>query len=217
MKSVWNLFGIGIWIFLLIYLVCMVNNMHIRRVRFLVSDKKSYLNRYLVISIIELVIFLLSVFAMGYATFFQDVRSLNQSRVTVAYKYKPLVLETGKDIRNKSYYVRVTTGNGRIPIQNFMYYTDGEKNKVTNNVATVSDGLDPVNVDASAYKWENSKLKTMDRKYQKAWVGVIETTYKQNLLNGIGLHSGRLANRFTLIRIPDHSFMIHTPLQKDSQ
>ncbi|KRK47705.1 hypothetical protein GPK34_11385 [Secundilactobacillus kimchicus] len=217
MKSAWNLVGMGLWLLLLVYLVWMVHDMRVRRLRLLVTEKKSYSSRNVMISVVELVIFLLGLWGMGYATFFQDVSALKQSRVTVAYKYEPLVLETGKNTRNQSFYVRVKTGTGRTPIQYFTYYTAGEKYQVTSNAATVSDGKNPVNVDASAYKWNTAKLKAMDRTHQKAWVGVIETTYKKNFLNGIGLHAGRLANRFTLIRIPDHSFMTHAPLHADNQ
>lgn len=217
MKSAWNLIGMGLWLLLLIYLIWMVHDMRVRRLRLLVTEKKSFSQRNIIISSVELIVFLLAGWGMSYTTFFQDVSSLQQSRVTVAYHYEPLVLETGSGSTNPSYYVRVKTGNGRKPIQHFTYYTAGEQYNATSNDATVSDGKHPVNVDAAAYKWDEAKLKKLDQKHQRAWIGVVETTYKKNFLNGIGLHAGRLANRFTLIRIPDHSFMAQAPLSTNHQ
>ncbi len=70
MKSAWNLVGMGLWLLLLVYLVWMVHDMRVRRLRLLVTEKKSYSSRNVMISVVELVIFLLGLWGMGYATFF---------------------------------------------------------------------------------------------------------------------------------------------------
>ncbi|KRM77622.1 LVIS_2131 family protein [Secundilactobacillus collinoides] len=181
----------------------------------IVTEKKSFSAQNLTKSTIEFVIFLLALWGMSYATFFQDVSKLNTSRVTVAYQFKPLVLDTTSAAR--STYVTVRTGKGRKPVQVYKYTTEGETDEVSSLDATISGGKDPINVTASAYKWNKKKLSNYDTKYQKAWVGVVETTYKKDFLNGIGLHAGRLANRFTLIRIPDHSFIKQTDLSAEEQ
>ncbi|MTV83283.1 LVIS_2131 family protein [Secundilactobacillus folii] len=205
MKSAWNLVGMGLWLLLLIYLIWMVHDMRVRRLKLLVTEKRSWSGRNLIQSTIELIIFLLALWGMGYTTLFQDVSKLNTSRVTVAYEYKPLVLDTNS--AGNSAYVNVRTGNGRKPVQYYTYYTAGEKYTVPGDSATVSGGSHPINVVAASYKWNQKKVNEMEKQHQKAWVGVVETTYKKNFMNGIGLHAGRLANRFTLIRVPDHSFV----------
>lgn len=215
MKSAWNLIGMGLWLLLLIYLVWMVHDMRVRRLKLIVTEKKSFSAQNLTKSTIEMIIFLLGLWGMSYATFFQDVSKLNTNRVTVAYHYKPLVLDTTSAAQ--STYVTVRTGKGRKPIQVYKYSTDGETDQVSSLDATISGGKDPINVSASAYKWNKKTVKRYDTKTQKAWVGVVETTYKKDFLNGIGLHAGRLANRFTLIRVPDHSFVKQTNLGADEQ
>ncbi|GAW98330.1 LVIS_2131 family protein [Secundilactobacillus mixtipabuli] len=205
MKSAWNLVGMGLWLLLLVYLIWMVHDMRVRRLKLLVTEKRSWSWQNITKSSIELVIFLLGLWGMGYTTLFQDVSRLNPQRVTVSYHYKPLVLDTSA--ANRSDYVIVKTGNGRKPAQYYTFYTQGEKDIVPGDSATVSAGERPINLVASSYKWDKAKVNQMEKMHQKAWVGVVETTYKKNFLNGIGLHAGRLANRFTLIRVPDHSFV----------
>ena len=205
MKSAWNLVGMGLWLLLLIYLIWMVHDMRVRRLKLLVTEKRSWSWQNIAKSSIELVIFLLCLWGMGYTTLFQDVSQLNSKRVTVTHQYKPLVLET--NATGSSDYVFVKTGNGRKPVQYYTFYTQGEKDIVPGDSATVSAGGHPINLVASSYKWNTAKVNSMEKRHQKAWVGVIKTTYKKTFLNGIGLHAGRLANRFTLIRVPDHSFV----------
>lgn len=205
MKSAWNLVGMGLWLLLLIYLIWMVHDMRVRRLKLLVTEKRSWSWQNVVQSSIELIIFLLALWGMSYTTLFQDVSKLNTQRVTVAYEYTPLVLDTSTS--GNSAYVKVRTGNGRKPVQYYTYYTAGEKYTVPGDSATISGGSHPINVVASSYKWNKKKVDQMEKNHQKAWVGVVETTYKKTFLNGIGLHAGRLANRFTLIRVPDHSFV----------
>ncbi|WP_054699045.1 LVIS_2131 family protein [Secundilactobacillus odoratitofui] len=205
MKSAWNLVGMGLWLLLVIYLVWMVHDMRVRRLKLLVTEKRSWSWQNITKSSIELVIFLLAFWGMSYTTLFQDVNAVNSKRVTVAYQYKPLVLDTSSV--GSSAYVTIKNGNGTKPVQYYTFYTAGEKDMVSSENATVSSGTHPINVVASAYTWNQSKVKQMEKQHQKAWIGVEETTYKKTFLNGIGLHAGRLANRFTLIRVPDHSFI----------
>ncbi|WP_369404410.1 hypothetical protein [Secundilactobacillus collinoides] len=95
----------------------------------IVTEKKSFSAQNLTKSTIEFVIFLLALWGMSYATFFQDVSKLNTSRVTVAYQFKPLVLDTTSAAR--STYVTVRTGKGRKPVQVYKYTTEGETDEVS--------------------------------------------------------------------------------------
>lgn len=206
MKSTWNLIGMVLWLLVLITLVWMTHDMRVRRIQLIVKEGKSFSWRNFIISTIELVVWLLFLGGMGYTTFFQNVNQLG-NRVTETTRYDPLVLSTG-DGTKSSYYVAVKNDHGKKPIQQYTYLTEGEKYQVNSTVATVATGKNPINLPASVYQWDKKKVAKYDQRHQRAWVGVVETTYKKNWLNGIGLHAGRLANRFTLIRIPDHSFMV---------
>ncbi|MFC6275149.1 LVIS_2131 family protein [Levilactobacillus tangyuanensis] len=206
MKSTWNLVGMGIWLLILVGLVLMVHDMRVRRLRLIVKEHRSFSWHNFTISTVELVVWLLVFGGMSATTFFQDVNHLG-TRVTETTRYEPLVINTGSG-NGAAYYVTVNNSNGKKPVQTYTYLTEGEKYQVSSTDATVSAGKKAINLPASAYDWDKSKVKKYDQRHQKAWVGVIETTYKKSFVNGIGLHAGRLANRFTLIRIPDHSFMV---------
>lgn len=207
MKSAWNLVGMGLWLIVLVTLVWMVHDMRVRRIRLIVKEHRSFSWQNLTLSTIELVVWLLFFGGMSYTTFFQNVNQLGSNRISQTTRYEPLVINTGAS-SGSAYYVEVDNSDGKKPVQHYTYLTEGEKYQVSSTDATVSDGKKPVNLPASAYKWDEKKVAKYDQRHQKAWVGVIETTYKKSFVNGLGLHAGRLANRFTLIRIPDHSFML---------
>jgi len=196
----------ALWLLVLVALIWMTHDMRVRRLQLIVKEGRSFSWRNLTISTIEMVVWLLVFGGMSYTTFFQNVNQLGD-RITQTTRYDPLVLNTGTG-NGASYYVEVDNGKGEKPIQQYTYLTEGERYQVNSTVATVSAGKQPINLPASAYKWNTKQVAKYDQRHQRAWVGVIETTYKKNFVNGIGLHAGRLANRFTLIRIPDHSFMI---------
>ncbi len=206
MKSTWNLVGMTLWVLVLVALVWMVHDMRVRRIHLIVTEHHSFSWRNFTISTIELVVWLLFFGGMSYTTFFQNVNQLG-SRVSETTRYEPLVITTGTG-SGSAYYVVVHNSDGKKPVQQYTYLTEGEKYQVNSTDATVATGKKAINLPASAYQWDEKKVKKYDQRHQKAWVGVIETTYKKSFVNGIGLHAGRLANRFTLIRIPDHSFML---------
>jgi hypothetical protein len=116
---------------------------------------------------------------------------------------------------DQSDYVRVKNGVGRNPIQHYTYYVEGRKYQVDSLSATVVYGKSNLNLQAETYKWNKEWLNHLDDRYQKAWVATVTTTYKKNWFNGIGLHAGRQANRFSLIRIPDKTFMEVEPAKAD--
>lgn len=204
MKSTWNLIGMALWLILLIYLIWMVHDMRSRRLKVIVQEKKAFTWQNFWISCGELIVFLLVFWGMSYTTFFQDVKKLNPNAVRVSYSYKPLIIRYKTD---QSDYVTVNNGNGRKPIQRYTYYVEGRKYQTDSTSATVVYGKSNLNVQAEAYKWNKEWLNHLDDRYQHAWVGTVTTTYKKNWFNGIGLHAGRQADRFNLIRIPDKSFM----------
>ncbi|MEY2348275.1 LVIS_2131 family protein [Lentilactobacillus buchneri] len=204
MKSAWNLVGMALWLLLICYFAYIIHDMRARRLRLIVTEKKSFTWRNFWISCSEVAIFLLFLWGMSYTTFFQDVKKLDTNRTTTSYAYKPLIIRYRSD---QSDYVTVRNDNGRKPIQNYTYYVNGGKYLVNSTNATVVYGKSNLNVQAETYKWNKEYLDHLDTRYQHAWVATVTTTYKKNFFNGIGLHAGRRADRFSLIRIPDKSFM----------
>ncbi|PWF99827.1 LVIS_2131 family protein [Levilactobacillus bambusae] len=205
MKSAWNLVGMALWLILLIYLIWMIHNMRVRRLKLIVQERKSFSWRNLGISTVELIVFLVAAYGMGKTTFFQNPHDLNASQVTVTTTYHPLVVNTTSS--GASYYVSVKNTTGSSPVQFYSYYTDGERYRIASPNATISSGKNAINISASRYQWDDKKVKENDKRHQRAWVGTVDTTYKKTWQNGIGLHAGRLADRFTLIRVPDKSFV----------
>lgn len=204
MKSTWNLIGMALWLIVIIYGVWMFHDMRMRRIRLIIKTKKGFSWHNFWISCGELAIFLVAFGAMSKVTFFQNVNELSNKKVDTAYSYQPLVLDSDGD---QSYYVQVKNSGEKRPIQHYSYLVNGERYHVDSFSATLVTGKKNTNVQASAYKWNQKKLDYMDTRYQRAWVATVTTTYKKNFINGIGLHAGRQANRFELIRIPDNSFI----------
>lgn len=105
MKSAWNLVGMGLWLLLIVYFAYIIHDMRARRLRLIVTEKKSFTWHNFWISFGELAIFLLFLWGMSYATFFQDVKKMDQNRITTSYSYKPLIIRYRAD---QSDYVTVS-------------------------------------------------------------------------------------------------------------
>ncbi|UDM32301.1 LVIS_2131 family protein [Lentilactobacillus laojiaonis] len=204
MQSTWNLIGVFIWLVILIYLIWMIHDIRNRRLKKIVTGNKAFSWKNGLISIGEVLLFLLVVGVMGKITFFQDVNHLSSNRVVTTYTYRPLILETGAQ---HSYYVKVNNAGKNRPIQKYDYLVNNEKYQVNSYESTIVSGKHDVNIAASAYNWDRNKIKVLNKRYQKAWVATATSTYKKNFINGIGMHAGNKANEFTLIRVPDHSFI----------
>ena len=92
-------------------------------------------------------------------------------------------------------------------LQQYIFYIKGKKYTVPSHLATVSYSKDPINVTASALPFSRKELKKEDSRYQQAYVAIYTAKYKNTAVNGPGLHAGRQAKRFYLIRVPDSSFI----------
>ncbi|WP_105956445.1 LVIS_2131 family protein [Apilactobacillus quenuiae] len=202
MKSGWNLIGLIFWIALIIYATFVVHNIGVRRSRIILNNNYSFSWNHLFKTLAQLIILFLGLGFMLFETFNSNVRTKD---IAIKREYNPLVLDTnGKN----SYYVKVLKQKTPNLNQSYSYLIKNKKNQVSSNTSNVLTGNNnAVNIPDFAFDWKNQSIKKLDDHYQKAWVVKVKATYKNNFLNGIGLHAGKQAHEYTLIRVPDSSFI----------
>lgn len=200
----WNLLGILLWVIILLYLVFVIQSIRKRRIKMIIQKHKRFSWPNFLISIVEIIIFIVVAAWMLNETALDNPDLEDASRITSSVQYEPLVMNTG--VGNSSY-VTINSSKKKYGSQTYTYYRAGTKVTVGSDYASVSYGNSPLNVSAEKIPYELKTLKKMDRKYQRAYVAVYTAKYKKNWQNGIGLHAGRIATRYYLVRIPDQSFI----------
>ncbi|TSO25714.1 LVIS_2131 family protein [Lactobacillus sp. LL6] len=200
----WNLLGILLWVIILLYLVFVVQNIRKRRIKMIIKQHKRFSWPNFTIDIIEVIILIIATGWMFNQSAMDNPNLDDASRITSSVKYEPLVMNTG--VGNSSY-VTINSAKKKFGSQTYTYYRAGTKVTVGSDYASVAYGNSPLNVSAEKIPYELKELKEMDKKYQRAYVAVYTARYKQTWQNGIGLHAGRIATRYYLIRIPDQSFI----------
>lgn len=201
--NLWNLIGVVAWLLLLAYLLFVIMNIRNRHLRMLVMTQKTRSAKTTLLDIVEVVVLVAAAYGMFWVTWQRPVETTNSADVSVRYTYDKLILQTSA---TRSYYVTATAGNGKQPVQYYNYWTSGAKYSTNSRIADVSDGSDPLTVRASAYPWQTKQLAKWDKQSEKAFVATFIATYQPNFLNGLGLHVGHTAARFSLIRIPNDTF-----------
>lgn len=200
----WNILGILAWLIIVLYLVFIIQNIRKRHLVMIVRDRKRFKWSTTLIDVGEVIVLFVAIGLMSAITFFNHPNLENKKVITSNIEYQPLILSTG----NKgSYYVVATSSNNTAPKQSYKLYSNTHKITVNSNYATISDGENPMSVQASAIPFSEKALKKADAHYQKAYVAIYTAQYNRNWLNGLGLHSGRQAARYYLIRVPDQTFV----------
>lgn len=203
----WNWVGIILWIIVVAYLVYVIHFIRVKQLMLIVRTKKAFAwkNTWQYTGL--LAVALIALVSMFYLTFFRQVDLSNKNEVEISTKYHPLVLTPIKD---DFYYVQAHRGtSGDKPVVSYSYWLKHNKYTISGHNGTVVDGPVPMNVVASVYPWDLAKLKAQDTKNGKAFVAVMTIRYKQTILNGIGMRSGHVANRYTMIRVPAEGFVYH--------
>ena len=200
----WNVLGVAIWGGAIVYLVFIVQNIRHRRLKMIIQRQHKFEWGNFLISLLEVVSFCLLTGWLLAVSLFDDPNLTDTSRITSSVTYKPLVLQPSA---SQSYYVQVKSTKNRDLSQQYIFYLKGKKYTVPSHLATVSYEKDPINVTASALPFSRKELKKEDSRYQQAYVAIYTAEYKNTAANGIGLHAGREAKRFYLIRVPDSSFI----------
>ncbi|UQS84410.1 LVIS_2131 family protein [Apilactobacillus apisilvae] len=202
MESAWNIVGVIFWIALFIYAIFIVHNIGVRRSRIILNNNYSFSWNHFIKTILQLLILLLGVGFLIFQTFKSNIDAKD---VLIKREYNPLILDTnGKE----SYYVSVSKQNSPKLNQSYSYLSRDKHIQVSSDNSSILVGSNNViNIPSFVFDWQKQNVNRLDKLYQKAWVVKVKTTYKNNFINGIGLHAGRQANQYTLIRIPDSSFI----------
>ncbi|WP_054657252.1 LVIS_2131 family protein [Apilactobacillus ozensis] len=207
MKSAWNFVGLIFWLCLLFDLLIVLFYLFLQ-----IKDNKSNnhplfvkCSKNFVHILINMCIFLVMFhFAFG--------NKLVLKSVVNTKAYYPLVLDTNGF---KSYYIKVNSQNEISHLNNYYYLSDGKKNVVNSNQALVLDNNfnNYRNLYKISSRYKNRDLnkslviQDLDSKTQKAWVLTMQSWYKDNLINGIGFKAGKLYDKYTVIRVPDSSYI----------
>lgn len=200
----WNVLGVALWVGAIVYLVFIVQNIRRRRLKMIIQRQHKFEWGNSIISLLEVVSFCLLTGWLLAISLFDDPNLTDASRITSSVTCKPLVLQPSA---SQSYYVQVKSTKNRDLSQQYIFYIKGKKYTVPSHLATVSYSKDPINVTASALPFSRKELKKEDSRYQQAYVAIYTAKYKNSAANGQGLHAGREAKRFYLIRVPDSSFI----------
>lgn len=202
MESAWNIVGLLLWIILFIYAIFIIHNIGVRRSRLIINGHYDFSLTHHLKTIAQIVVLFAGIGFMSFETFYPNI---NGSNVVTSRDFKPLILDTNG---NSSYYVKVKSGNNSSLNQSYSYLVNGQRLSVSSSASSVLVGTNSeINVQKSAVRWNDNEAKTLDKKYQRAWVADVTVTYKDSFWNGIGLHARRQFKSYTLIRIPDNSFI----------
>lgn len=205
MLTGWNWIGIILWIITIAYFIFVVHFIRVRQLMLIVKTKKSFAWKnfwqYAALLVAAAAAFAL----MSYLTFFRTVDYGNSDEVEISTAYRPLTLTS---IDGDFYYAKVQRRtSGDRPVISYTYWTKGSKYTVSGHNATVVVGADPMNITASAYPWNKKQLEKEDSANGKAFAAEMTVSYKKSLINGLGIRSGRVADTYTMVRVPAMSFV----------
>lgn len=206
MNSGWNIVGIIAWVILVGLFVFVIHDIRRRHLKMIVVDKKKFSYIGTVIDVIEILVLIIGFFAMSSVTFFNRVDINDRKNVEVSYKYEPLVIQTSG---MAGYYV-VKTNNGSTATDKYTFWETNSKYSVTSRSASIVDSSKKLDDSTIAnLKWDKDELQKNDKKYQNAFVVTMKVKYKNNFINGLGLHSGGPASEYRLIKVPNENFILN--------
>ncbi|MGN1407039.1 LVIS_2131 family protein [Lactobacillus sp.] len=194
----WNVLGVALWVAVIVYLVFVIKNIRQRRLKMIITRQRTFEVKNFLISCLEVAALLAAIVFLGWETLFKKPDLTDQAQIASRVTYHALVLEPAA---TKSYYVKQTEGS-------YVYYVNGKKYTVPTGMAAVATGSSPAGAaSANGVPFSRAALVKKDVQYQKAYVAVYEASYKNTAANGLGMHAGKSAKRYYLIRVPDASFV----------
>ena len=201
----WNWLGWLLWLGALVYLCWVIHYIRVHQLMF-IAKTGNRVNKTLMAKYIGfLIIALIWVGGMYYMTFNRKVDYTDQTVVKVKTNYAPLQLIATE---NDYYYVLGNRSEGsRHHLASYTYATATHRNTVSSHYATVVTGDNLIPNDARQYPWNQKQLTNEDNNSSHAFVAEMDVTYRNTLINGIGLRANRPAGQYTLIRIPATNFL----------
>ena len=196
----WNWLGWLLWLGALVYLCWVIHYIRVHQLM-LIAKTGNRLDKMLMAKYVG---FLLVAFCwvggMYYLTFARSVGYRDQAAVKVTTQYAPLQLSSaGGDY----YYVLGNkSAGGKHQVASYTYATATRKNTVSARYATVVTTDELIPAEARDYPWPAARLQKEDRNTTHAFVATMDVTYRNTVLNGLGLRVNRPAGQYTLLRIP---------------
>lgn len=206
----WNLIGLFAWVILIAYLFFIIWHIRRRHIKAIVKSGRQVSPSVVLVDLVEVAVLLLAVAGMVWVSWLRPIDYRDSHEVTISHSAQPLILQTGDE---HSFYVRVRTGNGKNPILYYTYWTEGAKYENTSHNAEVSSGSQPLTPRAAAYPWSKKELKKLDQSADRAYVATVSAQYKPGFLNGLGMHVGHSADRSSILRVPNDTFVEIDPVE----
>ncbi|QVI34918.1 hypothetical protein BVJ53_06920 [Lacticaseibacillus chiayiensis] len=208
--NAWNLIGLLAWAILIAYFIFIVWHIRRRHIKAIVKSGRQVSVSVVLIDLAEVVVLFLATAGLVWASWLRPINYRDSHAVTISHSAQPLILQTGDE---HSYYVRVHTGNGKNPILYYTYWTEGAKYENNSHNAEVSSGAQPLTPRAAAYPWSKKYLKRLDQTADRAYVATVTARYQPGFLNGLGMHVGHIADRFSILRVPNETFVEIDPVE----
>ncbi len=203
--SAWNFIGILAWLIVIALLFLVVFNIRNRHLKILVEKQTKITWKTICLDALEIIVVIAAVIGMFYVTLFSKVDLNNRENITVSYKYDPMIIQTTSD--GQGYYVKIDKKNTGASNDTYQYWLTNSKYTVSSRESVISDATLPFNVSGVHLKWPMKKITERDREYQYAYVITAQAKYKNNFVNGLGLHAGRYATEYRVLRVPATSFV----------
>lgn len=195
----WNWLGWLLWLGALAYLCWVIHYIRVHQLMLIAKTGNRVDSKLMTRYVLFLVLAFCWVGGMYYLTFGRNVDYTDTAAVTVKTKYETLQLSSSG---TNYYYVLANRSQGGNHVVSYTYSTTSQKETVSARFAQVTTSDNLVEGTAKQYPWNLKKLQSLDTNSSHAFVAEMNVTYKNTILNGMGLRSGRPAGQFTLIRVP---------------
>lgn len=196
----WNWLGWILWILAIAFICYVVHYIRVQQLMLIAKTKKAYDGKLFLRYVILVVLALAWLGAMSYLTFFRqaDLNDHQETRITT--KYYPLQINNKQ---NDYYYVLATRSkSGKRPIVSYTYWSGNNRYMTNSRYGSVADGQRIIPLSVSELPWNRKQLAKEDSRTGHAFAAVMSVHYRNTPLNGMGLRANRVAEAYTLLRVP---------------
>lgn len=195
----WNWLGWLLWFGLLVYFCWVVHYIRVKQLMLIAKTGRRVDKQLMIKYCLHLLVVLIWLGGMSYLTFGRQVDYTNTREVSSKTTYHTLQLSSsGSDY----YYVKANRSDNGNHIVSYTYETSDKKNTVSARYAAVADDQELILADAKKYPWNLKRLEQEDSNTSHAFVAEMTVTYKNTVINGMGLRANHPAGQYTLLRVP---------------